>query len=81
MVPAGNQKVLNTWFKLGFSHEQVHGIVDVTTKSNEYHKANLTVHLAKRDEEGTIRSLATLISEHQVKAPVFAPYFPEDISK
>ncbi len=79
MVPSGDTNMLNSWFRLGFAYEQVHGIRAISEGIEPYHiHPDLQIRLATKDEEKDIRALATVIMEHQAKAPVFAPGFIEE---
>ncbi len=77
MVPSGNTYTLDSWFRLGFAYEQVHGIRDISV-SPLMDSKNLEIRVASKDDEKRIRELATVIMEHQTKSPVFAPGFNED---
>lgn len=79
MVPSGDNKMLNAWFRLGFAYEQVHGIRDISEgiEPNSIHP-DFQIRLATKDDEKDIRALATVIMEHQAKSPVFAPGFIEE---
>jgi len=79
MVPSGDGMTLDAWFRLGFAYEQVHGIHEIlegTEPLSENH--DLQIRLANKEDEESIRELATVIMEHQAKAPVFAPGFIEE---
>lgn len=81
MVPSGNAAMLNAWFCLGFAYEQVHGIREIPEVMESYRKhPDVQIRLANKDDEESIRQLATIIMEHQAKAPVFAPGFIEERS-
>ncbi|MGE5704431.1 MAG: GNAT family N-acetyltransferase [Clostridia bacterium] len=82
VVPGGDSMALDAWFRLGFGHQQVHAIQHIpeplatTPNVTDFH-----IRRATKEDEAVVRSFATLIMEHQAKAPVWAPGFPEERRK
>jgi GNAT superfamily N-acetyltransferase len=80
LVPAGSQETVEAWFMSGFGCEQVHAMQSLsdTDRKTPAVPEGITFRLAAEKDEVAVRQIATLIMEHQLRAPVWAYTPPED---
>jgi len=84
MVPAGNPELLQTWFCLGFGHEQVHGLLSLKQfqpSASSLRVEGVELRLATPDDREAIADVSSLIRTYQAKSPVFGVALPEDAQK
>lgn len=80
VVPSADSAAVDAWFRLGFGHEQVHGVVDLPAVSADIlSPEDYEIRLATKADEDLVRSIATTIWEYQTKAPTWAVSPPEEI--
>jgi len=80
LVLATNREVLDTWFSLGFAHQQAHGILSLT----DYMPIkpipdNISIRQIQQGDEAILRDLSITNAGYQTQSPVFAPAPPEYI--
>lgn len=79
LVPGGDTRAIEAWFRLGFAYEQVHGVQTIPSDillpplNSDIH-----VRVAAEADEREVRKISTLIMEHQAKSPVWAPALIEE---
>lgn len=81
-APAGNNAALESWFKLGFTYQQVYSLLDlrakeINVKSNE----KITIRKGVATDSDELRNVADWISIHQAKAPGWIPIMPETLEE
>lgn len=81
-VPAGNQAVIESWFKLGFTYQQVYSLLDLRTKEiNVKPNEKIKIRKGVKTDSDELRNVAEWISIHQAKAPAWSPTMPEDLEE
>lgn len=79
LVPGGDTKAMEGWFRLGFGYEQVHGVQTIPSDILlPLLNSDINIRLATEEDEREVRKISTLIMEHQAESPVWAPAFTED---
>ena len=80
-VPAGNQVLLDAWFRLGFAYQQVYGLLDLEEFVGSDIKApeNLEIRLAQESDREKLRNIAEWIKIFQAQAPTYCPILPESL--
>jgi GNAT superfamily N-acetyltransferase len=85
LVPASDPLLVNTWFCLGFGHEQVHGSLPLHTFSEpavaDLRVPNAQLRLATPKDRQALADVSQLIRTHQAMAPTFGVALPEDTQK
>ncbi|MFP3390975.1 GNAT family N-acetyltransferase [Brevibacillus sp. SIMBA_040] len=84
MVPAGNPDLLQTWFCLGFGHEQVHGLLSLKQfqpSASSLRVDGVELRLATPEDREAFADVSPLIRTYQAKSPVFGVALPEDAHK
>lgn len=73
----------HAWFRLGFAHEQVHALLELSHEAVEVEEIEgIEVRLADKSDVEAIKNISTLIMAHQVGSPVWAiPGFPEELEE
>ncbi|MED4583416.1 GNAT family N-acetyltransferase [Brevibacillus choshinensis] len=85
LVPANDTALVNTWFCLGFGHEQVHGSLPL----HSFHEPvvadmrvpNVQLRLATPKDRQAMADVSQLIRTYQAAAPTFGVALPEDAQK
>jgi len=79
LVPGGDAKAMDGWFRLGFGYEQVHAVQTIPSNVPlPLQNSAIHIRLGKEGDEQAVRKIATLIMEHQAQSPVWASAFIED---
>jgi ribosomal protein S18 acetylase RimI-like enzyme len=84
LLPGADSSTVDAWFRTGFGHEQTHALqklpdaIAAFDTSDATDPPEVTVRLAGKSDEASVRKLATTILRYQVGAPVFAISLPED---
>jgi len=85
LVPASDPHLLQTWFCLGFGHEQVHGLLSLENRQHEAGPScrleGVTIRLATPEDREAIADVSQLIRAYQAKSPIFGVALPEDAAK
>lgn len=77
MVPVSHDATLQSWFRLGFGLEQVHGELDLTEREG---LPSPQVRRASLADLEALSALIPVIGQHYVHAPVFEPFYPEQLT-
>lgn len=78
VVPAGYQEVVNSWLKLSFAFQQVHGITSLS-KTDVNIPDNLIIRQAGEKDSEELRKISNLIISYQAESPTYAAGLPEDV--
>jgi GNAT superfamily N-acetyltransferase len=70
IVPATDPDLVRAWFRLGFGHQQTHGLRGIPTTPPA--PAKVTVRRATRDDIPTLAELDLELPRHQGLAPTFS---------
>jgi len=78
VVPAGYQEVVDSWLKLSFAFQQVHGITSLS-KTDVNIPDNLIIRQAAEKDSEELRKISNLIISYQAESPTYAAGLPEDV--
>lgn len=81
-VPAGDPSLLDAWFRLGFSYQQVYGVLDLhgTVTGDKQEKPDgIEIRMLEKSDRGQLRKIAEWNSLHQADSPGWSPLFPETL--
>jgi ribosomal protein S18 acetylase RimI-like enzyme len=84
VLPASDPAIWNSWFCLGFGHEQVHGILSLENDVPVVEPTGnlgVEIRLATPDDRQKIADVSQWIRTYQAKAPIFGVALPEDAIK
>ena len=80
MVPAGYQKVLDSWLRLSFAFEQVYGTTKLSKKEVNIPK-NMVIKEADENDSEELRKISNLICSYQAAPPTYAAVLPEKLEQ
>ncbi|MGH3333391.1 MAG: GNAT family N-acetyltransferase [Nocardioidaceae bacterium] len=72
VVPAHDEALVRSWFRLGFGQQQMHGIRDVPTGPRHAPPPGMSIRRARRDDIPVLAELDRELPLHQGLAPTFS---------
>jgi GNAT superfamily N-acetyltransferase len=82
VVPASDPELVDTWFRLGFGHQHVHGIRDAPPPgTHAFLPPGLVIRPAERGDLEALAVLDLLLPEHQARSPVFSRLAPSTLAE
>lgn len=80
LILAHDRNLLDTWFSLGFAHQQAHGVLSLRDYApTKLIPDNITIRQIQHGDEAILRELSITNAGYQTQSPVFAPAPPEYI--
>lgn len=77
---AYDRTLLETWFSLGFGHQQAHGVLSLTDYAlTSSVSDDITIRRIQSGDEAILKQLSITTAGHQTQSPVFALAPPEYI--
>lgn len=81
-VPAGNQATIESWFKLGFTYQQVYSLLDLRTIGISANpNTDIKIRKGVATDSDELKKVAEWISTHQAKGPAWNPIMPETLEE
>lgn len=80
VVPAGYKEVVDSWLKLSFAFQQVHGITSLS-KADVTIPDNLIIRQAGENDSEELRKISNLIISYQAGSPTYAAGLPEELGE
>jgi len=75
---AHDRALVDTWFSLGFGHQQAHGVLSLTNyTATKSITEDIIIRRIQAGDEAILRSLSITTAGYQTQSPVFAPAPPE----